>query len=172
MLASTHFTTAAASRAPRDRAVGAASTRRPAQRRTKRSGSVWAVAVLLACGWTAYAAPAVRRPALVALRPLLDVLVPAEPQIKFGEVRARRLQVDGQTVLYVEGVLKNTGKGLRKTPALRVTLLGDDDQPLYTWKSKAAKAEIEPSREVNFQTRLLSPPEKFKNIAISLGAEG
>jgi len=143
----------------------------PAGRSSKRSGAVLAVAAAIVAAWTFYAAPQARRSALAALRPLFGAMLPAEPSVKIGEVRARRMEVDGQTVLYIEGSLWNTGKRLRKAPALRVTLLGDDDQPLYSWKSKASKAEIEPARDVAFQTRLLSPPDKFKSIAISLANE-
>ncbi len=161
MIARPYFTTPAASCA------------RPRPQGSPRSGkALFLAAAAMMCAWTVYAAPQVRRPALAALQPLLGVVLPAEPPFRFGEVRARRMQIDGQTVLYVEGALTNTGKRPRKTPPLRVTLLGDDDQPLYTWKSKPAKGEMEPAREVSFQTRLLSPPEKFKSIAITLANEG
>jgi hypothetical protein len=176
MLVRTHPTTAAfAAPGARPRDGKAPCAPAKGKRETPRSGAakpLLAAAAAIVAAWTLYAAPQARRPALAALRPLLGAMLPAEPSVKIGEVRARRMEVDGQTVLYIEGSLWNTGKRLRKAPALRVTLVGDDGQPLYSWKSKATKAEIEPAGEIPFQTRLLSPPEKFKSIAITMGGEG
>src|SRR3954453_12259361 len=119
------------------------------------------LAALLAAGlaaWALYATPPQRWPGLA-------LLAPADSGLKFGAVSARRGEVNGQTVLYVEGPLLNAGKGKRKTPALRLTLIGEDGQPLYSWKAKAASAQMQ--APAAFQTRLLAPPETFRNIAIS-----
>ena len=132
-----------------------------------------AKAALLVAGlaaWALYATPPQRWPAYAALHRYIGALAPADRGLKFGDVSARRAQIDGQTVLYVEGSVVNTALGRRKTPALRITLIGDDGQPLYSWKSKAARPEMEATAA--FQTRLLSPPEKFRNIAISFADEG
>ena len=75
---------------------------------------------------------------------------------EFGRGRARSAaRSNGQTVLYVEGSLRQRRRPPLKAPALRVALIGDDGRPLYTWKAKAAKAEMEASGRTPFQTRLL-----------------
>ena len=68
--------------------------------------------------------------------------------------------------------LLNSGAKARKTPTLRVALIGDDGRPVYSWKAKPAKPELEAAHETPFQTRLLAPPEKFRSIAISVADEG
>jgi len=99
---------------------------------------------------------------------LVNAVLPAEPAVKFGLASARRVVLDGRTILYVEGSLRNDSKHMLKTPTLLVTLVGDDGQPLYVWKAKPAEGEMRPSAEVAYRTRLLSPPEKFQSIAVSL----
>ena len=87
--------------------------------------------------------------------------------VSFGEIRARRGEIDGQTVLYVEGSLRNAAGRTVKTPALRVALIGDDGRPVYSWKAKGLKPQLEAGRETAFQTRLLAPPERFARIEVT-----
>lgn len=131
-----------------------------------------AAGLALLSGWMLYTIPPARARAAAALHHWLGPVMPAEAEIKFGEVRARRETVNGQTVLYVEGSLLNSGARARKTPTLRVALIGDDGRPVYSWNARPAKPELEAAHETPFQTRLLAPPEKFKNIAISVADEG
>lgn len=123
------------------------------------------------CLWTLYADPVAHARAAAALRPLISAFIPAPPPIRFGDARARRTEVGGRTILYVEGSLWNAGQRRLKTPTLLVTLIGDDGRPLYAWTTKPMQSELPPSQEAAFQARLLSPPERFKSIEVSV-AEG
>ena len=62
--------------------------------------------------------------------------------------------------------------GRMKAPTLLVTLIGDDGRPLYAWKTKPARAELPAAQEIAFQARLLSPPARFKSIAVSVADGG
>jgi hypothetical protein len=123
-----------------------------------------ATAAALLCAWTVYADPVARERARLILQPLTS----AAPALTFGPASARRVELDGQTVLYVEGSLRNGAKRTLKTPTLVVTLVGDDGQPLYSWKAKPTQGEIRPSGEIAYQTRLAAPPQKFNRIAVTL----
>jgi hypothetical protein len=123
--------------------------------------------IALLAGWMVYAVPPARARAVAMLRPWLGATLPAEPGLRIGDLRARRGEIDGQTVLYVEGSLANATARTAKTPTLRVALLGDDGRPVYSWKAKVAKPQVEAGKETTFQTRLLAPPEKFKSIAVT-----
>ncbi len=141
---------------------------RPAPVRPKaRLAAGFALAI---AAWALYATSAQRWRAIAALRPFVAVFSPGESALKFGEVSARRGEINGQSVLYVEGSLVNGAAQKRKTPTLLITLVGEDGQPLYSWKARPAKAEMQASAD--FRTRLLSPPEKFRNIAISFADAG
>jgi hypothetical protein len=96
----------------------------------------------------------------------------AAPGIEIAHAEAHRAVVGGQTILYVAGALANKSVGALKPPGLVITIVGDDDQPLYSWTTKVAQSRIETSREAPFQARLLSPPETFKSIKVSLAKEG
>jgi hypothetical protein len=96
----------------------------------------------------------------------------AAPGIEIARAEAHRAVVGGQTILYVAGALANMSAGSLKPPGLVITIVGDDDQPLYSWTTKVAQSRIETSREAPFQARLLSPPETFKSIRVALAREG
>lgn len=138
---------------------------------SSRAQKIAAAAAALLCVWTVYADPLARERALALAAPLLAAAGAGEPEIKFGEVGARRAVIDGQTILYVEGSLRNVGGLALKAPALRVALIGDDGRPLYAWTAKPAKARLEADEDSEFRTRLLSPPASFKSIAVSAAPE-
>ena len=129
-----------------------------------------AVAALVA--WTLLAAEPARLAAFAALAPLPGAAAKASGEIEIDRIQARQTEVDGQTILYIDGALINKGKHAQKAPGLVITIVGDDDRPLYSWTSKPAKPRIEASRETPFQARLLSPPERFKSISVALAKEG
>jgi hypothetical protein len=149
-----------------------ATARSPSAARPSRASGAkpkWAaVAAALMCVWTIYADPIAREKALILLRPLLAEVVPTAPSVKLGPASAHREEIGGQTVLYVEGSLSNTTARKLKSPTLRISLIGDDGQPLYAWKARPAAAEMGPRAEVAFRTRLASPPPSFKSVAVSL----
>jgi hypothetical protein len=96
----------------------------------------------------------------------------AAPGVEIARTEAHRVTVGGQTILYVSGALANTSTSPLKPPSLVITIVGEDDQPLYSWTTKVAQSRIETSREAPFQARLLSPPDTFKSIKVSLAKEG
>ncbi len=96
----------------------------------------------------------------------------ATPGLEIARAEAHREVVGGQTILYVVGALANTSASPLKPPGLVITIVGDDDQPLYSWTTKVAQSRIETSREAPFQARLLSPPETFKSIKVALAKQG
>ncbi len=132
----------------------------------KAPGAV-AIVAAVACGWALLAAPPARRAVAAALAPAWEAVFPSAPTLTVGDMRARRLLLNGQSVLFVEGVLHYAGTKGRKAPGLRLALVGDDGRPLYSWTAKAARADLAPGEDVAFQTRLAAPPEKFKSITIA-----
>jgi hypothetical protein len=126
------------------------------------------------CGWVVATVPFVRDAAVAALAPVFSAAGVAlnAPAIEIAGVHARRGEVDGQTLLYVEGQLVNRAKTAQKPPTLLITITGTDGQPLYAWKSRVSAKTIAAAGGATFQTRLLSPPEKFQSLSVSLVYEG
>jgi hypothetical protein len=151
--------------------------RKPARRAKAARRRGWsgpALAALALAGWAVATVAPLRHAALAALTPALNAagfaLTP--PAVEIAGVHARRTQIDGQTLLYVEGQLVNKSQTAQKPPTLVITITGADGQPLYAWKSKVAAKTIEAAREAPFQTRLLSPPETFQSLKVALVNEG
>ena len=145
---------------------------RTKSRSSRASRNAGLIGAAFLCGWALYAVPTARAKTEAALRPLLGAVLPAAREIRIGQTHARRGELNGQTVLYVEGALVNTGGHKLKSPTLRIALMGEDGRPVYTWKAKPTKAEMAANGETPFQTRLLAPPESFRSIAISVEHEG
>ena len=137
--------------------------------RPKGSGAFKLGAALLA-GWFLVAVPPARRALVESLRPALEAILPSAPTLTVADLRARRMELNGQTVLFVEGVLHYAGAKSRKAPGLKLALVGDDGRPLYAWAAKAARSELAPGADVAFQTRLAAPPESFKSITVAFDA--
>jgi len=129
-----------------------------------RGAGVAKLGAALLAGWALVAVPPARR----AIAAALESALPPVPTLTVNDARARRMEVNGQTVLFVEGVLHNAGAKGRKAPGLKLALVGEDGRPVYTWAAKAARPEVTAGGDVAFQTRLAAPPEKFKSIAITL----
>ena len=131
---------------------------------TARGQRIALAAAALICAWTLYADPVARASAGVAL----GLVAPPPAPIVFGATRARRSEIDGRTILYVEGSLTNASPRRLKAPVLKVTLIGDDGRPLYAWTTNPARADLPAAQAVAFQARLLSPPPRFQRIEVSL----
>lgn len=137
---------------------------------TARGPGVAALAAALLVGWAVVAAPPARRAVATALAPVWQAAFPPAPTLTVGDIHARRMPLNGQSVLFVEGVLHYSGAKARKTPGLRLALVGQDGRALYSWTAKAARADLAPGDDVAFQTRLAAPPETFKSITIAFDA--
>src|SRR5271154_6541054 len=96
-------------------------------------GARWIFAVGVAAAliaWTFVAAEPARLAAFAATTLSPDA---ASTAIVIDNVQARRTEVEGQTILYIDGVLVNKGKRTQKSPGVVITIVGDDGRPLYTW---------------------------------------
>ena len=152
-----------------------AAAKPPRAKARRRSGWPWpAIAAMALSGWVVATVPFVRNAAVIALTPVLNAAGVAliAPSVEIADVHARRTEIDGQTLLYVEGQLVNKAKTAQKPPMLLITIVGTDGQPLYAWKSRLAAKTIAAAAGAPFQTRLLSPPEKFQSLSVSLVDEG
>lgn len=121
------------------------------------------LAAALLAGWALVAAP----PARHAVTAAVQSAFPPAATLTVSDFRAYRREANGQTVLFVEGMLHQAGDKSRKAPGLKLALMGEDGRALYTWSAKVGRPEVTPGVDVPFQTRLAAPPEKFKSITIA-----
>lgn len=113
------------------------------------------VAVLLAIGAAGYFG----RATVVRLWPPAALLyetvgLPVEPPgtgLQLQNVRSEQKAEDGKTALLVEGQILNVSEAARTVPALRVTALGADRQPLRNWTVEPVPPQILPGEIATFR---------------------
>lgn len=52
-------------------------------------------------------------------------------------------------------------------PPVVVTLLGDDDKPVYAWSVAPKQGDLEPGEVISFSAELASPPESARQVRLS-----
>ena len=113
------------------------------------------VAVLLALGAAGYFG----RATVVRLWPPAALFyetvgLPVEPPgtgLQLQNVRSEQKAEDGKTALLVEGQILNVSEAARTVPALRVTALGADRQPLRNWTVEPVPPQILPGEIATFR---------------------
>nr|WP_052584394.1 DUF3426 domain-containing protein [Azospirillum baldaniorum] len=113
------------------------------------------VAVLLAIGAAGYFG----RATVVRLWPPAALFyetvgLPVEPPgtgLQLQNVRSEQKAEDGKAALLVEGQIVNVSETLRTVPALRVTALGADRQPLRNWTVEPVPPQILPGEIATFR---------------------
>ncbi|NUB14387.1 DUF3426 domain-containing protein [Azospirillum brasilense] len=113
------------------------------------------VAVLLAIGAAGYFG----RATVVRLWPPAALFyetvgLPVEPPgtgLQLQNVRSEQKAEDGKTALLVEGQILNVSEAARTVPALRVTALGADRQPLRNWTVEPVPPQILPGEIATFR---------------------
>ncbi|MGY0778994.1 zinc-ribbon domain-containing protein [Azospirillum argentinense] len=127
----------------------------PGARRRALVGWGGFVAVLLAIGAAGYFG----RATVVRLWPPAALFyetvgLPVEPPgtgLQLQNVRSEQKAEDGKAALLVEGQIVNVSETLRTVPALRVTALGADRQPLRNWTVAPVPPQILPGEIATFR---------------------
>lgn len=86
--------------------------------------------------------------------------------LDFADVTYERAVEDGAGVLIVKGRIVNTGDAGAYVPAVRLSLLNDADQELFSWTAETEARTLEPGAQIPFQARLASPPEDANNLVV------
>lgn len=113
------------------------------------------VAVLLAIGAAGY----LGRATVVRLWPPAALFyetvgLPVEPPgagLQLQNVRSEQKAEEGKAALLVEGQILNVSETARAVPALRVTALGADRQPLRNWTVEPVPPQILPGEIATFR---------------------
>lgn len=80
--------------------------------------------------------------------------LPVEPPgagLELQNLRSEQKTEDGKPVLMVDGQIVNVSEALRTVPALRVTALGADRQPLKSWTVEPVPSQILPGEIATFR---------------------
>jgi predicted Zn finger-like uncharacterized protein len=86
--------------------------------------------------------------------------------LAFSEVRSQVRAEQDQTVLVVEGEIRNVAGAERSMPAVLVSLRNADGREIYAWTSEAPRAALAAGETAPFQTRLIAPPLDGRDVLV------
>jgi hypothetical protein len=86
--------------------------------------------------------------------------------VDFAELAARAETGDDVPVLVLDGTLANVTQRVVRLPKLRFSLRDHRGKEVYDWTEAPPKASLAPSESLPFQSRLVSPPARGKEIVV------
>ena len=92
--------------------------------------------------------------------------------LEFRKISYKRVLDEGALVLAIEGTVVNVSGGPQPVPPLRIALLDDKKQDLYSWTVKPKTDALAPGGLAKFETRLASPPADSANLQIRFAQPG
>lgn len=86
--------------------------------------------------------------------------------LEFRGVRTASELQDGIAVLVIEGDVVNIAKRAVEVPRLRLAVLGNGGQELYSWTTLLPRSTLAEDEKVSFRSRLASPPPDGKEVLV------
>jgi hypothetical protein len=87
--------------------------------------------------------------------------------VDFAGLTARAETGDEVPVLMVDGTLANVTQRVVRLPKLRFSLRDHRGQEVYDWAEAPPKTLLAPGESLPFQSRLVSPPERGREIVVA-----
>jgi hypothetical protein len=87
--------------------------------------------------------------------------------VDFAGLTARADTGDDVPVLVVDGRLANATQRAVRLPRLRFSLRDNRGHEVYDWAEAPPKASLAPGESLPFQSRLVSPPERGREIVVA-----
>ncbi|MEM7425208.1 MAG: zinc-ribbon domain-containing protein [Pseudomonadota bacterium] len=146
--------------------------------RQQRAQALRGWAVLAGC-LTLLAAPAVAFPKQVtSLFPgAAQIYAKAGVQVntrglEFRKISYKRELDNGVLVLAIEGNVANVSDARTKVPPLRIAVMDDKKNDLYSWTLRAEPEIVEPGGKATFVSRLASPPSDASTLQVRFALPG
>jgi hypothetical protein len=86
--------------------------------------------------------------------------------LAFSDVASHKDAQDGNPMLVVEGMIKNTSRGTVAVPRLRFAVRNKQGQEIYSWTALPARNVIAPGATMPFRSRLASPPAETHTVLV------
>jgi predicted Zn finger-like uncharacterized protein len=92
--------------------------------------------------------------------------------LEFQNIRTRQEIQDGITVLSIEGDVENVVSRAVELPRVRLAVIGDNGNEIYSWTALLPRSILYPHERVPFKSRLASPPAEGKEIMVRFLTRG
>ncbi|MAZ03544.1 MAG: hypothetical protein CMN56_10425 [Sneathiella sp.] len=88
--------------------------------------------------------------------------------LEIHDLKTRSVLKDGVTTLTVSGIIKNITDSPQALPRIKVALIDEMGQSVYSWTTTVEESEVMPWGQVEFSTSMNQPPEEAKNVKVDL----
>ncbi|MEX0582120.1 MAG: DUF3426 domain-containing protein [Sneathiella sp.] len=88
--------------------------------------------------------------------------------LEIHDLKTRSVLKDGVTTLTVSGIIKNITDSPQALPRIRVALIDETGQSVYSWTTAVEEPEVMPWGQVAFSSSMNQPPEEAKNVKVDL----
>jgi predicted Zn finger-like uncharacterized protein len=92
--------------------------------------------------------------------------------LEFQNIRTKQEIQDGVTVLSIEGDVENVANRAVELPRVRLAVIGDNGNEIYSWTALLPRSILYPHERVPFKSRLASPPAEGKEIMVRFLTRG
>ncbi|TNE39773.1 MAG: DUF3426 domain-containing protein [Alphaproteobacteria bacterium] len=102
----------------------------------------------------------------------IDVKTDNVVGLEIHDLKTRSVLQSGVTTLTVTGQIKNVTDSTQLIPRIKVSLLDDNGQLVYSWTTTVEEREVPAWGQVEFSTSMNQPPAEAKNVKVDLIALG
>jgi predicted Zn finger-like uncharacterized protein len=86
--------------------------------------------------------------------------------LMFKDVKISTENVEGRSVLVIEGAISGEGRKPLELPRLRFSVRDSQGAEIYAWNAVLEKSVLQPGERAWFKSRLASPPPEARNIDV------
>ena len=88
--------------------------------------------------------------------------------LEIHDLKTKSVLQNSVTTLTVSGIIKNVTDSPQFLPRIKITLIDDKGQSVYSWTTTVEEPEVMPWGQVEFSSSMNQPPEEAKNVKVDL----
>lgn len=88
--------------------------------------------------------------------------------LEIHDLKTKSVMQNGVTTLTVSGVIKNVTESPQPVPRIKIALIDDGGQSVYSWTTATEDPEVPPWGQIEFSSSMNQPPDEAKNVKVDL----
>lgn len=88
--------------------------------------------------------------------------------LEIHDLKTKSVLQDGVTTLTVSGVIKNVTESPQPVPRIKVALIDEMGQSVYSWTTTVEDPVVPPWGQIEFSSSMNQPPDEAKNVKVDL----
>ncbi|MDF2368628.1 DUF3426 domain-containing protein [Sneathiella sp.] len=98
----------------------------------------------------------------------IDVETQNQLGLEIHDLNTKSVLQNGVTTLTVSGIIKNVTESRQPVPRIKIALIDETGQSVYSWTTTAEDTEVPPWSQIEFSSSMNQPPEEAKNVKVDL----